>query len=63
MTNNFNSENWETREQTGENYWRGILRISIVTIQMKELEHVHTYDANGYEYEVYGKIDGRAIRE
>ena len=29
----------------------------------KNFEHVHTYDANGYEYEVYGKVDGRANSE
>lgn len=29
----------------------------------KNFEHVHTYDANGYEYEVYGKVEGRANSE
>ena len=29
----------------------------------KNFEHVHTYEANGYEYEVYGKVEGRANSE
>lgn len=29
----------------------------------KNFEHVHTYDADGYEYEVYGKVEGRANSE
>jgi hypothetical protein len=29
----------------------------------KNFEHVHTYVANGNDYEVYGKVDGRANSE